>query len=216
MRLPLIAGIAIIILSILIDAYIYMRVRKGASRTWSKTYLCSAFLTVALTITLVCWPKRNSETSLLPAMWMLFTWLTIYIPKIIYIIFSLFDYIPLLWKGKRKPIGLWVGLPVAVIVFCTVWYGSIWGRRNIDIEEITISSERLPASFKGYKIVQFSDAHVGTWGNDTTFIHEIVEKINALNPDIIVFTGDIVNRKTDEIKPFINVLSRLKAKQGVY
>ncbi|MBD5232355.1 MAG: metallophosphoesterase [Bacteroidales bacterium] len=216
MRLPLIAGIAIIILSILIDAYIYMRVRKGASRTWSKTYLCSAFLTVALTITLVCWPKRNSETSLLPAMWMLFTWLSIYIPKIIYIIFSLFDYIPLLWKGKRKPIGLWVGLPVAVIVFCTVWYGSIWGRRNIDIEEITISSERLPASFKGYKIVQFSDAHVGTWGNDTTFIHEIVEKINALNPDIIVFTGDIVNRKTDEIKPFINVLSRLKAKQGVY
>lgn len=97
-----------------------------------------------------------------------------------------------------------------------MWWGVLYGRYDIAVSEITVNSKRLPASFDGIKIAQFSDAHVGTWGQDTTFVTNLVNKINALNPDIIVFTGDIVNRKTDEILPFVNILKRLKAPLGVY
>lgn len=97
-----------------------------------------------------------------------------------------------------------------------MWYGALWERHNIDVQEIEVESERIPKTFDGYRIVQFSDAHVGTWGNDTAFISSLVNKTNSLDPDIVVFTGDIVNRKTDEILPFISTLGRLKGRQGVY
>jgi len=97
-----------------------------------------------------------------------------------------------------------------------MWYGAIWGRRVIEVEQVTVSSCRLPRSFDGFRIVQFSDAHVGTWGSDTTFVSALVDKINSLSPDVVVFTGDVVNRKTDEILPFTSILSRLHAPYGVY
>lgn len=52
-------------------------------------------------------------------------------------------------------------------------------------------------------IAQFSDLHTGTFGSDTTFVADLVDRINALHADVIVFTGDIVNRRSDEMQPFI-------------
>ena len=53
-------------------------------------------------------------------------------------------------------------------------------------------------------------------GNDTSFVSRLVDRINSLDPDLIVFTGDVVNRETSEMEPFLSVLSRLKARDGVY
>ena len=64
--------------------------------------------------------------------------------------------------------------------------------------------------------MQISDMHLGSYGNDTTFVAKLVDSINALHPDVVFFTGDIVNRCSDELKPFMSVLSRLNAKDGVY
>lgn len=52
--------------------------------------------------------------------------------------------------------------------------------------------------------------------NDTSFVADLVDRVNSLHPDLIVFTGDIVNRKTDEIEPFLHTLSRLSAPDGVF
>jgi hypothetical protein len=65
-------------------------------------------------------------------------------------------------------------------------------------------------------VVHISDLHLGTYGNDTTYISTIVNKVNSLKADVILFTGDIVNRNSNELKPFVSTLSRLKAKDGVY
>ncbi|MDE5858007.1 MAG: metallophosphoesterase, partial [Muribaculaceae bacterium] len=54
-----------------------------------------------------------------------------------------------------------------------------------------------------------------TFGNQTKFVSRLVDEINNLNPDLIVFTGDIVNRNSNELIPFVSVLSRLQAKEGV-
>ena len=68
---------------------------------------------------------------------------------------------------------------------------------------------------QGYRIVQFSDSHVGTYGTDTAFVSEYVDSINAQGADMICFTGDLVNRHSKEVEPFVLVLSRLHAPDGV-
>ncbi len=93
--------------------------------------------------------------------------------------------------------------------------GALVNRTRCQVKEITLCFDRLPVAFDGYRMVQFSDFHVGTYGSDTTFVSEVVKTINGLNPDVIFFTGDIVNRRTDELPPFTATLSRLSAPDGV-
>jgi predicted MPP superfamily phosphohydrolase len=73
----------------------------------------------------------------------------------------------------------------------------------------------LPPSFSGFKIVQFSDIHLGNW----VLKHELEEAVDVMNDlqaDIIVFTGDLVNYKTDEAIEFTDIFKKLKAKHGIY
>lgn len=187
--------------------------KKGGR--WWKVFTVFGILTLALLTVAVCMPKRNVHTGVTPTMWMLFIVLTIEISQIIYCIFSLAGFLPMIWKGRRWNTGLWIGLPLAVLFFSMLWWGVLIGRYQIQTNEVDIYSPRLPEGFDGYKIAQISDLHVGTWGTDTTFLSHLVDKVNDQKPDLIVFTGDIVNRLSDELTPFTNVLSRLKAPDGV-
>ncbi|HRO43910.1 MAG TPA: metallophosphoesterase [Flavipsychrobacter sp.] len=93
-------------------------------------------------------------------------------------------------------------------------YG-ITNRYNYQVKKLKISFNNLPASFRGLKIVQISDVHAGSFDNDKAVLRG-VEKIMAQKPDIIVFTGDLVNNKAEELKPYLNIFSRLKAPLGIY
>lgn len=146
---------------------------------------------------------------------MIFCYLSIYFPKLIYVICSLIGRI---FRSKSKSkitAGSIVGIILGLLCFILMWIGVIFTRHHITVNKIEIHSEKLPSSFNGYKIVHFSDMHLGTWGNDTTFISKMVDSINSLEPDLILFTGDFVNRRSDEMLPFIGPLSRLKARDGV-
>ena len=96
-----------------------------------------------------------------------------------------------------------------------MWWGALINRNRIQVNEVEIEIDRLPESFDGYRIAQLSDLHVGTFGTDTTFISRLTDRVNSLHPDLIVFTGDIVNRHSGELTPFVKPLSRLSAKDGV-
>ena len=221
MRLPLVFTLILLIPSILLDWYIYTRIpRKCAvgghafdGRRW---YAILSVMTLLLLVVCICMPKRNAEVSLLPVMWMLYAWSSIYIPKFIYVLIDLFGRLPRLFKRKAWPSGKLVGLPLAALLFLAMWWGAICGRCRIMRTDVEIVSEKVPPSFDGFRIVQFSDAHVGTWGNDMGFLKEFTDSINALNPDLILFTGDLVNRRSDEAYPSVEVLSRLHARYGVY
>ncbi len=218
MRFPFIASAVALLLGLLVDWLIYKtipKLREGKAGLPRKIYAVSAVLTLLLLIVIFILPHRSTESGILHIMWMLYTWATIYIAKFIYLlIYALL--LPIRSLRRRPLIATGIPAIFAVLGFVTLWWGAAVGRRSIDISDVTIASPRLPAGFDGMRIVQFSDAHVGTWGNDTTFVSDLVDKINSLHPDMIVFTGDIVNRQTEEIYPFINTLSRLKAPLGVY
>lgn len=96
-----------------------------------------------------------------------------------------------------------------------IMYG-ITNRYNYQVRRIQLSFKNLPAAFKGMKIVQISDIHSGSFDSHRA-VERGVEKILAENPDMIFFTGDLVNNKADEIQPYTDIFSRLsKAPMGVY
>ena len=219
MRLPLAAIIILFAASVLTDFYIWLDIRQGKSRNrwaWSNAYaISSIILWIFLGVT-VALPRRDLDGGIYAVMWMLTSYLSVYIPKFVYCIFSILGRIPLIFRGKRWLWMNYVGATIGIICFALVWHGILYTRTHPQHVNITLNSERLPDSFDGYRIVQISDLHLGTWNNNTGFISEFVTTINNMKPDLIVFTGDMVNQKSDEVKPFLNILSKLEAADGVY
>lgn len=120
------------------------------------------------------------------------------------------------WLAPRKRWRLWA-LVGMLLIWGAVLYGYYVGFEELRIRNIEYASSDLPASFDGYRIVQFSDAHVGTYGTDRQWLlQRAVDSINALKPDVIVFTGDLENLHPDELRPQLSVLRQLHAKDGVF
>ncbi len=127
----------------------------------------------------------------------------------------LFRIVGIFWKRVKRweLLGALVG---GIITLGIMIYGCTFGQRHIVLHEETLSFSNLPEEFDGYRIVQISDLHIGTYGADTTFPSQIVEKVQELKPDLIVFTGDLVNSGAQEIVPFQTLLSSLSAPDGVF
>lgn len=89
------------------------------------------------------------------------------------------------------------------------------GLGPVEVKEVTVPLQRLPRALDGLTIAQLTDVHVGpTIGRD--FVEEIVEKTNALRPDIIAITGDLVDGSVERLRERVAPLGRLSARFGVY
>lgn len=108
--------------------------------------------------------------------------------------------------------GLWA-LLVPPLVFL---YGMAVGRNECRVSEVEVRDDRVPVQFDGYRIVQISDLHLESIRGREHFLSSVVEKINSLDPDLILFTGDLVTSHPDELLGFEPILSSLEAADGVY
>ena len=109
---------------------------------------------------------------------------------------------PIKKEEKEHPLLKKIFLTIFFFIHITVLYSSFIGTKLIEINEYKVESNTLPESFHGLKIVQFSDIHYGTTINKKE-LDNITEKINNLKPDIIFFTGDLLDKNitiTEEIK----------------
>ena len=145
------------------------------------------------------------------------------IPKAVYMLFSLagLSFSHLFHRKKsthpHKNYGNLIGLVFVPILWFILIYGSFVGFSELEINRHTYTSPDIPKAFNGYRIVQFSDAHVGSYTDSRKeILQRAVDSINALRPDLIVFTGDLQNVKPEELYSQMDILSRLKAKDGVY
>ena len=93
--------------------------------------------------------------------------------------------------------------------------GIILGKFRHSVRKIKLRFPNLPNSFKGYKIIQISDVHSGSFPDPKKLQHAI-NLINQQNPDLVLFTGDMVNNYAEEFKPFIQLFSQIKAKDGKF
>lgn len=91
----------------------------------------------------------------------------------------------------------------------------IFNTHRFEVKKEIVQTENLPQAFDGLKVVQISDIHLVSWILPRK-MEKVVEKINELNPDIVAFTGDMVSFKSVEMLPYIDILSKVKAKYGVF
>lgn len=210
--------IILIVVNVFVDIYIWRCIVNKERKRWpGVVYAWSSLFFIIFIIVTVALPRRSgSDAVLLAVMWMLYTYLSVYISKYVFCIISFIGLIPRLWRGKRWRAMNIIGSVAAIAVFVTMWWGALINRTHYQIKEVVIEFADLPDAFDGYRVLQFSDFHVGTYGSDTTFVSEIVDVINNQSADLVLFTGDIVNRRTDELLPQVKPLSRLKAADGVY
>lgn len=220
MRIPLIIAIIALALNIGIDAYIARSIRRvfGKARRAVKAHIIISVVAAAALAFLICLPKKEvSQAGLTVIMWALFGYLSIYAAKLTFIVCDSIGLLvrAILRRRNRAAVAAVVGCIAALSVFIALWWGALVTRYDIEVKPVSVAVSGLPDTFDGYTIAQISDLHVGSYGTDTTYVSRLVDSINALQPDIIVFTGDIVNRTTAELHPFVAPLSRLQAPDGV-
>ena len=141
--------------------------------------------------------------------------MAIAIPKIIFILFDL------LLKGFKTLIH-W-NLPqgklstLAAIATCAyIIYGATEGKQHFQVKEVTFSSADLPKAFDGYRILQLSDIHSGSWKGQSAPLQKAIKLCLKQKADLAVFTGDMVNSSSEELEEFIPIYSQLTAPDGVY
>lgn len=108
----------------------------------------------------------------------------------------------------------WLGIAVGGTVFSTLVYG-FGNKYRYHVNRLRMSFRNLPAAFKGMRIVHISDIHSGSF-TDKAAVENGVKKILKEKPDMILFTGDLVNDRASEMKEYMDVFSQLKAPMGVY
>lgn len=118
-------------------------------------------------------------------------------------------------KEKKHHLFIWFLLFIGILLI----YSRYVATSGLVIKEYSIVSNKLPTSFNGLKIVHFSDLHYGTTVMEDE-LKNVVDNINMLNPDIIVFTGDLVdnnyNASDKEIELIASELERLSSSIGLY
>lgn len=112
------------------------------------------------------------------------------------------------------PFG-WTALALVVIVWAVLAWGCFVGRWRLQTTRVEFAHSGIPSAFDGYKIVHISDLHLITFDDNPKQLQRFVDSINALEPDLICFTGDLVTFGTSEAEPYTTTLRQLQAKDGI-
>jgi len=104
---------------------------------------------------------------------------------------------------------------MAALPFGALLYGMVKGRYNYKVLRYTMEYDDLPEAFDGYQITQISDIHSGSFDNKEKLEYAI-DLINEQKSDVLLFTGDLVNNKAEEMYPWKSVFSKLEAKDGMF
>ena len=204
-----------IVLMGLPDWYIYRHYIKQWKTTWVRRlyWLPTILLLIGMTVVFCTYeplPQAMNRLSLF-----LIIFLCVNVPK------AIFTLATILFKGLAHKIHQHfhetsIGLAIALFSMAYLIYGATEGKQHFEIKEVDIESADIPQEFNGYRIVQLADIHAGSWGENTHAMQKAVNIINNLRPDLIVFTGDLINNLASELDVFIPIFSQLKAKDGVY
>ena len=137
------------------------------------------------------------------------------IPKLTFVVFSLVLRAINKVAGLKIPHAAISTLP-ALAMLGYILFGAIKGKENFKVREVTFTSANLPEEFDGYRVLQLSDIHSGSWKGNPEALKRAIDICNSQNADLALFTGDLVNSRSDELIEFMNIFSELKAKDGVY
>ncbi len=239
---PFLAITIFSLIILLVDFYTYRGIKKLLGDLGKTTKLIIRILFWSIPVVIIAGlifvPLLRSQIN--PAEFLVYfhfisgTFILFYLPKLIFIFFNFIDdlihgALHIFSRKKEKQVEkdgvkkitrsqflTRIGIITAGIPFLSIAYGICWGRFNLTVRRVKLGFKNLPKKFNGLKVVQISDFHIGSLLNHASFVEEAVDKVNSLNPDLILFTGDMVNNVSDEMDKFLPVLSRLNSKYGNY
>ena len=188
------------------DVIHYRRMRRRAPGVRHRVFIVAAAATDALpaVIAVAGAVTRDNTTAFMTfAMWAFWAWMVTVLPRMACYFFR--------WTGLPR-VGIAAGAGVAALF---IW-GATAGRTTIRVNRTEVCSERLPAGLDGFRIAQITDTHLGTVVRPEAELRRLVDSVNSLRPDLIVFCGDLVNIRSSELDARARqLLGGLRAPYGV-
>ncbi|MFT7297167.1 MAG: putative MPP superfamily phosphohydrolase [Flavobacteriales bacterium] len=197
---------------------------------WVLNILAFGLLILAMT-NFRAW--RGEHPNLL--MFVMAIFFVLWVPKFVLALFHLIDDARWLftWVGKSLSPKVEetevIGNPISRTTFITstgqilaglalvsFLYGVTRGKFAFRVLEHQVAFKNLPSALQGLRVVQISDAHLGSFMDNFDPVKEAIQMVNDLKPDLIMFTGDLVNVEASEAEPWIPIFKELKAKHGKY
>lgn len=202
----------LIFVCLLLDRYVYVR-RLKKSNTIVKALYFSLVTIIYLSLGLVMFFRWIPMSDLL---WLMFAFLIQAFSKLAYFLVSVWGYLRPRFNNRG---GIFDGLGMLAawgVILVMAW-GTFYVRNTPRIEELVVESDRLPESFDGFKIAFFTDLHVGSLPDNNKLVTKLVENLNNLQADLVLFGGDLVNVLPEEVdESKAELLSKIEAKHGVY
>jgi len=224
---------------VLVDLYVYFAYRKSFEKHKYKKAINTLYYLSVITGYLGLYflysnfKEKPLNASLIPNLFIGF-FFSFFVFKLILIVFFLLEdiirFLTIIYLGLKKLFtksGAKVAIPgrrkfirqtgltLAALPFASMLYGITKGKYNFKINKVKLNFKNLPKSFDGFKIVQISDIHAGSFDSKEAIL-EGIDLVNQQKPDVIMFTGDLVNNDSREIIPFLGDFKKLEAKHGVF
>lgn len=226
----MIRWIIFISIYLLIDIYAFQAFRTVTKNAWVQwIYFIVSIGLLGLFVYQVSGGIHGKQLTIF-RMYSFGFFLSIFIPKLLIIVFMFGEDIIRMAVGlfskfggsdegfyvasRRKFISS-IALGIAAIPFTSLLYGMYRGKYNYQVLKYVLEFDDLPDSFDGYTITQISDVHSGSFDNERKVAYGI-DLINEQKSDVILFTGDLVNDRAEEMIPWKSHFAKLKAQDGVY
>lgn len=215
-----------------VEFYVFQAVRTiaapwlvGAQRAAAVGYWGLTALTIGTIIMFAMARGRGS----MPPPWVMYffaTMLALWVSKIVVVLFLFADDLirvgkvalnavapgPTRYDPSRLRFLSLLGMGAAAIPFTSLVWGMLKGATDFHVKRITLRYPNLPAAFDGFRILQISDLHVGSYGDNAEPLQRAVRMINEQAADLVVMTGDLVNNVAPEAEPHLAALSQIRSK----
>jgi predicted MPP superfamily phosphohydrolase len=213
-----------------IHTYVWTRLVRRADlpRRWhTAATLAIVLLFLSVPITTV---SRNHAPALSSTLaWISMPWMAL--AGLTFVLLAAMDAARLLgWAGRRARRGPLAELPspsrrqflaratggaAAAVAGVSVARGMASARGDHEVVDVEVTLPKLSRELDGFTIVQLSDLHVGLT-IDRAFVQRVVDRANALAPDLVALTGDLVDGQVEDLRDEIAPLAQLRARHGVY
>lgn len=117
---------------------------------------------------------------------------------------------------KKKPVIYTMGLILSLAISSCVIYGALFGRKDLVVNQIELEFPNLPQNYNGFKILHLSDIHLGNFINSKQLLYKVKKKTEKINPDIVLFTGDLVNNFSSELVGWKDVFKEITKNRVSY
>jgi predicted MPP superfamily phosphohydrolase len=211
-----------------LEVYIFQAIRTLTDNFWVRLGYIVLSLAIYGVFAYEVSHFQRSDRSTVRAQITISLFLIFILPKIFIVLFLLVDDIfrtggylvgltrptENFFPERRKFLSL-MGLGLGGVLSALFIDGITFGKYRHKVRRVKVKFANLPEIFKGYRVIQISDVHSGSFSDPSKLQHAI-DLINEQDPDLVLFTGDMVNNVADEFKPFIPLFSKIKAKDGKF